>query len=242
VGKLRGYFDVGFALFLDRYKWLLAVMVLAGIVVGALFAAGIFGVGGNSAGDLAPQVSVAATTPTPIPPTGPEATATPTPEPTSTPPPTPRPTVAALTGVGFEPDDDQGSEFLAQKQVQVPINLLGASDLGSLEFVLVFEAATLEFVGIDQGALALDAIIESNLRAPGKVWVGMIDPRGVNGDGSIAVVSFRTLAGGQADSPLLLEDVLSHKASTLLDSLSKPSPGIFTLRDSSVSSPVLTFE
>ena len=156
--------------------------------------------------------------------------------------PTPRPTVAALTAVGLESDDGQGSELPPQKQVQVPINLRAASDLGSLEFVLVYEAATLEFVSIDNGTLALDAIIESNLRAPGKVWVGMIDPKGVNGEGSIAVVSFRTLAGGQADSPLLLEEVLSHNASTLVDSLSKPSPGIFTLGDGSVFSPVLTFD
>ena len=240
--RLRGYFDVGFAVLLERNKWVLGMVgltALAGITVGVFFAAGVLGGGENPLDGQEPQANVAEETPAPVAPIARKDAADQAAEPAFIPTAIPYPTVVALIGSGTESNGGPVSDLPAPIQVRVPINLKGASDLGSLEFVLVYEPATMEFVGIDPGVLAADAVIETKLRAPGKVWVGMIDPRGINGDGSIAVVSFRTLEGGQADSPLYLEEISSHYASTLLDAPSRPTPGMLTAKDGWFSSPTL---
>lgn len=242
--KLREYFDIGFAVLWERKKPVLAivgVISIAAVSVGVLLAAGVFD-GGRPLDEPGPQTVVAEVKIEPSVPSVPEAAVDLAPEPPAVLDPTPYPTVSALRGSGTDLNEDPAPVLPIRKDVQVPINLLSASDLGSLEFVLVYEPATMEFVGIDHGVLAPDSLIESNLRAPGKVWFGIIDSQGVTGDGSIAVVSFRTVEGGQADSPLYLEDISSHHAKTLLDAPSRSTPGMLTAKDGWFSSPSLVFE
>lgn len=242
--RMRDYFDVGFAVLWERNRWVLGimgVMAAVGVSVGILFAAGVLGGGGQPLNQQEPQANVTGDTPdSPLPDVSKTAADVP-PKPASTVAPTPYPTVAAIRRLVTDQNDEPPG-VPAPIQVQVPINLENASDLGSLEFVLVYEPATMEFVGIGQGALGADPMIETNLRTPGKVWVGIIDPQGVNGDGSIAVISFLTLEGGQADSPLYLEEIISHSATTLLDAPSRPVPGMLTASDGWFSSPALVYE
>ena len=177
-------------------------------------------------------------------PTLPSPTAMPlptqTPMPTSTPEPTPVPTSAPPATATPEPLIEPTPA--APQVVQVPINLKGAYQVGSLEFVLNYEPSLLEVTGVAKGDLAGDAIIESLVSTPGKVWIAMIAAGGVTGDGSVAVVSFRLLKGKSANSTLLLENVSSYNASTLLDLLSSSSPGLLVMNDGSYTPPVVTFE
>ena len=55
------------------------------------------------------------------------------------------------------------------------------------------------------------------------------------------VLSFETLEGGESESPLVLEDISSFKASTYLDSLHQPTPGHFGLDQGSLAPPSLVF-
>ena len=99
----------------------------------------------------------------------------------------------------------------------------------------------LKFLAAEPGTLASDALIETNLRSNGRVWVGIVEPTGVTGDGSIAVLSFETLEGGASESSLVLEDISSYRASTYLDSLQQPTPGHFGLDQGSLAPPSLVF-
>lgn len=247
--RLRDYFDVGFAVLWEHNRWVLGtmgVMAIAGVTVGVLFVIGVLGGVGESLDDLSveqtPQANVAGKTPATMPVNTDEIAKDFEPEAVSTPAPTALPKVVAILESGRDPNDRPDPDFPATRQVEVPINLLNASDLGSLEFLLVYEPATMEFVEVVEGVLGVDPVIETNLRAPGRVWVGIIDPQGVNGDGAIAVVSFRTLEGGQADSPLSLEEITGHHATTLLDAPSRSTPGILTANDGWFSPPSLLFE
>ena len=113
--------------------------------------------------------------------------------------------------------------------------------MGSLEFVLVFEPNTLEFVGVTPGTLASDALIQTKLRSDGHVWFGVVEPTGITGDGSIAVLSFDTVEGGGSESALVLEDISSHSASTYLDSLYEATAGLIALNEGSLAAPELSF-
>ena len=236
---LKEWTDIALITLAASYKWVLGALAVAAVIGGGLFAAGVF-TGGDETADTQ---SAVVTEPTAVP-TLPLPTAMPlptqTPMPTPTPEPTPVPTLAPPATATPEPLIE--ATPAAPQLVQVPINLKGAYQVGSLEFVLNYEPSLLEVTGVAKGDLAGDAIIESLVSAPGKVWIAIIAADGVTGDGSVAVVSFRLLKGNTANSTLLLENVSSYNASTLLDLLSSSSPGLLVMNDGSYTPPVVTFE
>lgn len=125
-------------------------------------------------------------------------------------------------------------------EVEVPINAEGASKVGSLEFVLVYDPALLEATKVEKGTLAGNAMMEPSVDIPGRVWVGMVDANGMSGDGSVAVVIFKVLAE-EGTSPLTLEDIDAYNAETLLDIVTEATTGEFLVKDRSVTGPVITF-
>lgn len=239
MNGLREWTDIALIALAASYKWLLGGLAVVAVIVGGLFAAGVFS-GGEDAD--AAQTAVI-TAPDPVP-TLPAPTAMPlpteTPMPTATPAPTPFPTLAPRATATPEPFIEPTPA--APQMVQVPINLKGAYQVGSLEFVLTYEPSLLEVTGVTNGDLAGDAIIESTVSTPGKVWIAMIAADGVTGDGSVAVVSFRLTKGSAANSPLFLKNVSGYNASNLMDLLSSSSPGLLVMNDGSYTSPVMAFE
>lgn len=235
----REWTDIALIMVAASYKWVLGALAVAAVIVGGLFAAGVF-TGGDDAADTQAAVIGA---PTAVP-TLPEPTAMPlptqTPLPTATPAPTPFPTLAPRATATPEPVVEPTPA--APQTVQVPINLKGAYQVGSLEFVLSYEPSLLEVTGVANGDLAGDAIIESLVSTPGKVWIGMIAADGVTGDGSVAVVSFRMMKGSASNSPLLLENVSGYDSATLVDLLSTSSPGLLVMNDGSYTPPVVSFQ
>jgi hypothetical protein len=236
VEKLRANLEVAIAFVSERYQWFLAPVIISAVVVGSWLAVGV--VTGDDSPAPGPNRSISVSQDA-YPPHSParartNRSATPTPTPVTAMP------VVVDTSVDFE--ENIGLEAPDEARVQVPIFLQGASDLGSLEFVLAFEPNTLKFLAAEPGTLASDALIETNLRSDGRVWVGIVEPTGVTGDGSIAVLSFETLEGGESESPLVLEDISSYRASTYLDSLHQPTPGHFGVDQGSLAPPSLVFQ
>lgn len=110
----------------------------------------------------------------------------------------------------------------------VAVNAKGANNVGSLEFELIYDTAVLQAVGVEKGTLAGNAMIDSSVERPGRVWVGMVDSNGINGDGSLVVVSFQKVGEGQIEATLTLENVVAHNAATLIDIITQVSPGSLT--------------
>lgn len=218
------------------YKWLLGMAVIIGVTVGALFAAGVLG-GGDEPVTPGPSLSSVAT-PTPKPMPTPIATVppSPTPVPTLIPTPTAAPVAAPPT-----PTATPEPTVAPAKVVAVPIFLEGATNVGSLEFVLIYEPTVLAVTKVEPGALASNALLESSARTPGLVWAGMIDANGISGDGPVAVVTFTVIGVGESSTLLTLENVVAHDATSLLDIITLSSPGSFTVKDRSLTPPSLGF-
>jgi len=125
-------------------------------------------------------------------------------------------------------------------EVGMPINLQGASNVGSLHIELVYDSAMLEATGVKAGKLGRNAVIESNLETLGRVIIGIIDASGINGDGSVVTVSFKA-KGKEGTSSLTLENLEANDAETLYDIITKASPGEFTAKDNSFTAPAITF-
>ena len=234
--KLRANLEVAIAFISERYKWFLAPVIVCAVVVGSWLAVGV--VTGDDGPEPDPNRSIRVSQEE-YPPHSPARARS---NRSATPAPTPVPAIPVAADTRVDIGENMGLEALDEARVEVPIFLQGASDVGSLEFVLVFEPGTLKFLAAKPGTLASDALIETNLRSDGRVWVGIVEPTGVTGDGSIAVLSFETLESGESESPLVLENISSFKASTYLDSLHQPTPGHFGLDQGSLTPPSLVFQ
>ncbi|MBN1689804.1 MAG: hypothetical protein JW901_02145 [Dehalococcoidia bacterium] len=113
-------------------------------------------------------------------------------------------------------------------QVTVPINASNASNLGSLEFELVYDPAIVQAEGVTKGDLADNAMLDFSLSRSGRIWVALVDSNGLNGNGSLAVISFHKVGSGQTAPILKLENVNAHNATTLVDIITSTTAGSLT--------------
>ncbi len=236
---MKWFLDISFlALSASKY-WVLGGLAAVVILVGALFVFGVFGGDDEVTPDptptpaptLAPTKKPA---PTALPTAAPMATPAPT-APPATPLPTATPLIVATPVATLEPTPAPPTDIV------MPIYLEQANNVGSLEFLLLYEPAVLRVAKIEPGALAGSALIETSDGSPGQVWAGMIDVNGMNGDGPVAVITFEIVGASGSTSPLTLQDVAAHDATTLLDILTEVSAGSFAVDDQALTAPTLAF-
>ena len=224
---MRVWVDLGLLALADHWKVALGgVTILVVVVVGTL----LFGVLGSdtAAADLTPTKAVQ---PTAVP----NAVSTPVPTPVEKVAETPSPK-ADLTSSRKLIDP-----IVLLTNVNVPIHLTGAENIGSLEFVLTYDPSVLEVTGVEAGGLAQSALFDYGTRSPGRLWAGLIDSEGINGDGPVAVVSFKVIGPGASTSPLALENITTYDASSLLDILTNATSGSFTVDERTLTAPTLAF-
>ena len=224
---MRVWVDLGLLALADHWKVALGgVTILVVVVVGTL----LFGVLGSdtAAADLTPTKAVQ---PTAVP----NAVSTPVPTPVEKVAETPSPK-ADLTSSRKLIDP-----IVLLTNVNVPIHLTGAENIGSLEFVLTYDPSVLEVTGVEAGGLAQSALFDYGTRSPGRLWAGLIDSEGINGDGPVAVVSFKVIGPGASTSPVALENITTYDASSLLDILTNATSGSFTVDGRALTAPTLAF-
>ena len=246
---MSGWVALGMLAISASWKWLLLIVVIAGVTVGALFAAGVFTGGGDKLSPTPPRVAGPTPTVT-VPPTKiPTLAATRVPRPAATqsptlaPPPGPRPTASPAptpTPAQFQEATPTPAPT-AVPGVEVLIYAQGARNLGSLQFVLGYEPTVLAATKVARGTIARDAILEFTANVPGRVWAGIVDANGMTGDGPVAVISFDVVGHGEASTALTLAEVMAYDANTLVDIITRTSEGIFQVSDRSFISPTLSF-
>ncbi len=215
---MRWLLEVAFIGISSSWKWLLASVAVVGALVGILFAVGVLGGGGG--GEGASPLVTASPTPTPA------AVSTRVPAPTPTPPPVaPRPTATP-----------------APKVISVSILASRANNVGSLEFVLVYDPAKLEFAQLERGILTGNALIDSSSPGPGRIWTGIVDVDGIDGSGSVAVVKFKVRENAGGTMSLTLENIAAFDADTLVDIVTETTPGRFNGSGLAPLSPIVTFQ
>ena len=224
---MRVWVDLGLLALADHWKVVLGgVSILVVVVVGTL----LFGVLGSdtAAADLTSTTSVQ---PTAVP----DTVSTPVPTPVAKLAPTPLPKANPTSSRKMI------DPIVLLTNVNVPIHLTGAENIGSLEFVLTYDPSVLEVSGVEAGGLAQSALFDFGTRSPGRLWAGLIDSEGINGDGPIAVVSFKVVGPGASTSLLALENITTYDASSLLDILTNATSGSFTVDGRALTAPTLAF-
>ncbi len=123
-------------------------------------------------------------------------------------------TAAAQAGLTVKVGEVSGAPG---QRAEVPIQVIGTSNVGSLHIELVYDPAVLQPVEKRDGALASGALVEARFDIPGRVVLGLISAQGINGNGEIAAVSFDVLGKDGATSALTLENARANDATTLAD-------------------------
>ncbi|WP_319507611.1 cohesin domain-containing protein [uncultured Methanolobus sp.] len=94
--------------------------------------------------------------------------------------------------------------------VNVPILVTGAENIGSIDLVLTYDPAVLQAISADTRELGKNAYLESNTANEGEIVIALADAGGINGDGTVATVSFIVLGEEGTSSQLTLEEVSVH--------------------------------
>jgi len=225
---MRWMLEVAYIGMLSSWRWLLSSAAVVGALVGLLFAVGVLGGGSDGSGAELPS-AIASPTPTPAASTNPTAALQPTPTLVPTLVPTLAPTIAPTVAP-------------APKFISVPILATRANNVGSLEFVLVYDPAKLELEQVERGLLSGDALIDSSSPSPGRLWTGIIDINGIDGSGPVAVVRFKIRDNVGGTMPFTLENVAAFDANTLVDIVTGTTPGKFTVSGVTPLSPIVTFQ
>ena len=138
--------------------------------------------------------------------------------------------------------DDTGLLPEQYKTIDIPVDIVGATNIGSLHFEITYDPAMLLAIEVENGTLADDAMFEYSVEYPGRVIVGIIDSEGISGDGPVTVIAFQIKEEGVI-IPLYLENIIAHDAASLAKVLFTPSEGDISAGEGSVTftAPTLAF-
>ncbi len=237
---MKWYLSVAWIAITSNYKWILGGMVIAGVLAVSLYASGV--IGGGDAGAASPPGSPPAAANAEVTPTL-TSTATPSPTPAPSPTPTlaPTPIPAPTKPPALDPSPTPTPEPtpVLPAEIAVPVHLEGAKNIGSLEFVLVYDPAVLQVLTVEPGPLAGAALLEASTQTPGAVWAAVVDANGISGNGAVATITFKVIGEVNSSTRLGLESVAAHDAASLLDIITQKTPGSYTVKDAALSGPSL---
>jgi len=114
------------------------------------------------------------------------------------------------------------------ESVTIPINVSNAKNIGSMDISLRYNPGVLALKNVEKGNLTQNSTMQYNTAEDGKVLIGIIDENGINGNGSLAILSFDVLGYPGNTSDLDLEATANNVSDFSLIPL-KVSDGVFTV-------------
>ena len=114
--------------------------------------------------------------------------------------------------------------------VEVPIDLEGASDVGSMSIVVKYDPDVLTAVAVEGDELGKNVMIEANTAGEGEVIIALVDSSGMNGDGAVAIISFEVTGDVGSTSPLTLDKVLVSDVD-MVEIITTTKSGTFSIED-----------
>jgi hypothetical protein len=126
-------------------------------------------------------------------------------------------------------------------EVILPVDIVDASNIGSLHFELAYDTAVLEAVNVESGTTAGSALFESNSADTGRIVVGMVSSGGISGDGPVATITFTIKSKDKASTSLVLQNVVAHSSLDLSKMSVSYVAGDIVVKDGSFTSPTMYF-
>jgi hypothetical protein len=122
--------------------------------------------------------------------------------------------VGTGTGTSTTTNTSTGAALIAESRtadpnsiVQVPVRLDNASNIGSMNFVLTYNAQVLKVTKVDTGSLLSGALFTPNYNTPPVVRFGLATSGGISGSGPMGYIQFQVIGAAGSSSPLTLSEV-----------------------------------
>ncbi len=125
------------------------------------------------------------------------------------------------------------------KTVTIPVEIENASNVGSVELVVLYNDSILSVKKVEKGSL-LKGLITSNTSEPGIIAINLVDSNGINGDGEIIKITFDILAEG--NTPLIIQNAKAYDVNTYTDLPVDTTNGLLTISTGAPSSQTPGFE
>jgi len=115
------------------------------------------------------------------------------------------------------------------EDVEIPIDVKGASGVGAMHIELTYDTAVLSPIReVQAGDLAGGGLVVGNTSTPGRVTISIAHANGFSGDGVVAKVVARVAGQDGASTPLSLQNVTANHFQTKAAIAATVSNGTFT--------------
>ena len=134
------------------------------------------------------------------------------------------------------------SGCLESADLDLPIQIRGADDVGALGFELVYDELLLEAIGVTPDDFAKGPDAGFNIDIPGRVKVVIQNAPNINGDGTVVTIQFKLLwDSGTTD--LVIEAIQARNMTTheYISEQAQAEPGNFRADDMSYMTPTIVF-
>ncbi|MBO8182394.1 MAG: hypothetical protein H0Z28_06330 [Archaeoglobus sp.] len=91
----------------------------------------------------------------------------------------------------------QGGSGAVGSEASLAINVKDAKNLGSMDLVIIYDPEILKVKKVEKGSL-VKGLFSSNTEKAGVIAIGIVDSKGINGDGEIAKITFEVLKAGES--------------------------------------------
>ncbi|MBO8182949.1 MAG: hypothetical protein H0Z28_09185 [Archaeoglobus sp.] len=118
----------------------------------------------------------------------------------------------------------QGGSGAVGSEASLAISVKDAKNLGSMDLVIAYDPEILKVKKVEKGSL-VKGLFSSNTEKAGVIAIGIVDSKGINGDGEIAKITFEVLKAGE--SSLEVANVKAYDVESHVDIQVTAENGVF---------------
>jgi len=119
----------------------------------------------------------------------------------------------------------------------VSIKIKDAKNLGSMDLAVTYDPEILKVVKVEKGSL-VKGLFSSNTKKAGIVAIGIVDSKGINGEGEIARITFEVLKAGE--SSLEVVNAKAYDVESHVDVKVMAQNGVFKAEKKAEATPTVT--
>ena len=127
------------------------------------------------------------------------------------------------------------------KTVTIPVKIENASNVGSIELVILYNDSLLNVKKVEKGSL-VKGLITYNTSEAGMIAVNLVDSNGINGDGEIIKITFDILATTEGNTSLVIQNAKAYDVDTYTDLPIDTTTGMLTISTTSGTTQTPGFE
>ena len=110
----------------------------------------------------------------------------------------------------------ESTQSSPNRMVQLPIKIINAENIGNMNITLTYDSSVLSASSLTPGAITSDSLFVHNIQ-PGIINISLVDDNGINGNGSIATITFNVIGEEGSTTSLVLSADANDREGAAID-------------------------